>query len=94
LSLKRRRPHGPQLDSDQAIDSWLPLVVSDYVHPVGTCRMGPPDEKNAVVDLDRAVRSYEALRVVDASVSTEIPRCNTHPTTVAVAERFVQRRRP
>jgi choline dehydrogenase-like flavoprotein len=82
-----------QLDCDQAIDDWLPLVVTDYVHPVGTCRMGRPDDNHAVVDLDCTVRGHESLRVVDASVLPDIPRCNTHSTTVAVAELFVQRRR-
>ncbi len=81
-----------QLDNDQAIDAWLPTIVSDYVHAVGTCRMGRQDDPAAVVDLDCAVRGYQALHVVDASVMPDLPKCNTHLTTVAIAERFVQRR--
>ena len=30
------------LDSDDAIDAWLRATVTDYVHAVGTCRMGTP----------------------------------------------------
>jgi choline dehydrogenase-like flavoprotein len=82
-----------QLVSDGAIEAWLPSIVSDYVHAVGTCRMGRPDDDGAVVDLDCAVRGYQALRVVDASVMADLPKCNTHLTTVAIAERFIQRRR-
>ncbi len=81
-----------QLDNDHAIDAWLPTIVSDYVHAVGTCRMGRSDDPAAVVDLDCAVRGYEALKVVDASVMPDLPKCNTHLTTVAIAERFVARR--
>jgi choline dehydrogenase-like flavoprotein len=50
-----------QLDGDKAIDEWLPSIVGDYVHVVGTCRMGPPDDHRAVVDLECAVYGYQAL---------------------------------
>jgi choline dehydrogenase-like flavoprotein len=80
-----------QLDTDEAIDAWLAATVSDYVHAVGTCRMGRPDDDAAVVDPHCAVRGYERLRVVDASVMPDLPNCNTHLTTVAIAERFVTR---
>jgi choline dehydrogenase-like flavoprotein len=82
-----------ELDSDQAIDTWLAAVVGDYVHAVGTCRMGRPDDDGAVVDLDGAVRGYQALHVVDASVMPDLPKCNTNLTTIAIAERLVQRMR-
>ncbi len=82
-----------ELDNDQAIDDWLPSIVGDYVHAVGTCRMGRPDDDGAVVDLDCAVRGYRALSVVDAPVMPDLPKCNTHLTTVAIAERFLERRR-
>ena len=80
-----------QLDSAAAIEAWLPSIVSDYVHGVGTCRMGRPDDDDAVVDLECAVRGYRGLRVIDASVLPDLPTCNTHLTTVAVAERAVTR---
>ena len=80
-----------KLDTDQAIDDWLAATVSDYVHAVGTCRMGRPEDDAAVVDLDCAVRGYEGVRVVDASVMPDLPKANTHLTTVAIAERVVAR---
>jgi choline dehydrogenase-like flavoprotein len=82
-----------RLDGDDAIDSWLAATVGGYVHAVGSCRMGRPDDPEAVVDLNGVVRSYDRLRVVDASVMPDLPKCNTHPTTVAIAQRFIQRRR-
>jgi 5-(hydroxymethyl)furfural/furfural oxidase len=70
-----------------------PSIVGEYVHVVGTCRMGRPDDDGAVVDLDCAVRDYRTLRVVDAAVMPDLPRCNTNLTTIAIAERFVERQR-
>jgi len=80
-----------QLESDAALDTWLRANVADYVHAVGTCRMGARDDPAAVVDTDCRVIGYEALRVCDASVMPDLPKANTHLTTVAIAERLVER---
>ena len=83
-----------ELDTDDAIDEWLFANVTDYVHTVGTCRMGRRDDPNAVVDTDCVVRGYAGLRVCDASVMPDVPKANTHLTTVAIAERLAARMRP
>jgi choline dehydrogenase-like flavoprotein len=77
------------LDTDAAIDEWLLTSVNDYVHAAGTCRMGAADDPAAVVDTELRVRGYESLCVCDASVMPDLPRANTHLTTVAIAHRFV-----
>jgi 5-(hydroxymethyl)furfural/furfural oxidase len=82
-----------ELDSDAAIDAWLAATVTDYVHAAGTCRMGTPGDPAAVVDTDCRVIGYEGLRVCDASVMPDLPRANTHLTTVAIAERLMTRLR-
>ena len=74
------------LDSDAAVDSWLTGGVNDYVHAAGTCRMGTPGDPAAVVDLECRVIGRRGLRVCDASVMPDVPRANTHLTTVAIAE--------
>jgi 5-(hydroxymethyl)furfural/furfural oxidase len=81
------------LDTDDAVDAWLLATVCDYVHAVGTCRMGTPGDPAAVVDTDCRVIGYEGLRVCDASVMPDLPRANTHLTTVAIAERLIERMR-
>jgi choline dehydrogenase-like flavoprotein len=88
----RETPIG-ELDSDDAIDAWLSATVTDYVHAAGTCRMGRRDDPAAVVDTDCRVIGYEALRVCDASVMPDLPKANTHLTTVAIAERLVAKMR-
>lgn len=81
------------LDSDEAIDAWLAANVNDYVHAAGTCRMGAAGDPRAVVDPSGRVHGYEGLRVCDASVMADIPRANTHLTTVALAEEICARTR-
>ena len=81
------------LDDDAAIDGWLRRTVTDYVHAVGTCRMGQPGDPAAVVDTDCNVIGYTGLRVCDASVMPDLPKANTHLTTVALAERLITRMR-
>ncbi|HMK10124.1 MAG TPA: GMC family oxidoreductase [Acidimicrobiales bacterium] len=75
------------LETDDVIDAWLDANVTDYVHAVGTCRMGTPGDPAAVVDTSCAVIGYEQLSVCDASVMPDLPNANTHLTTVAIAER-------
>ena len=55
--------------------------------------MGAIGDPRAVVDPDCSVIGYQGLHVVDASVMPDIPRANTHLTTVAIAERFSARAR-
>jgi choline dehydrogenase-like flavoprotein len=81
-----------ELHTDSAIDDWLLATVSDYVHAVGTCRMGRSTDPFAVVDADCGVIGYAGLRVCDASVMPDLPNANTHLTTVALAERLITRR--
>jgi choline dehydrogenase-like flavoprotein len=79
------------LGNDDDIDAWLLANVNDYVHAVGTCRMGRPGDPAAVVDLDCRVQGYERVRVCDASVMPDLPKANTHLTTVAIADELARR---
>ncbi len=65
----------------------LRAVLGDYVHAVGTCRMGARDDPAAVVDEHCRVIGYQGLVVCDASVMPDLPRANTHLPTVMIAER-------
>ncbi len=78
---------------EAALDEWLFSEVGDAQHASGTCRMGAADDPQAVVDPECRVRGCTGLRVVDASIMPEVPRANTHLTTVAVAERMAERLR-
>jgi choline dehydrogenase-like flavoprotein len=53
--------------------------------------MGAVGDPAAVVDTDCRVIGYEQLRVCDASVMPDLPKANTHLTTVAIAELLARR---
>lgn len=56
-------------------------------HPVGTAKMGPGSDPEAVVDDRLRVYGVKNLRVVDASVMPLIPTGNTNAPTIMVAEK-------
>lgn len=63
-------------------------TVETFHHPVGSCRMGRPDDPEAVVDAEGRVRGTEGLWVMDASVMARVPSANTHLAVIALAERL------
>jgi choline dehydrogenase len=73
--------------SDEQLEGVLRMMVSTAFHPVGTAKMGPAGEPEAVVDQECRVRGVDGLRVVDASVMPRIPRANTNLTCVMIGER-------
>jgi choline dehydrogenase len=58
-----------------------------YHHPVGTCSMGAPHSKEAVVSNRGKVHGVEGLYVIDASIMPTVPAANTNVPTIMVAER-------
>jgi choline dehydrogenase len=70
-------------DPDQVL-----RTVETFHHPVGSCRMGRPDDPDAVVDTAGRVRATEGLWVWDASVIARVPSANTHLAVIALAERL------
>ena len=70
-------------DPDQVL-----RTVETFHHPVGSCRMGRPDDPDAVVDRDGRVFGLEGVWVMDASVMARVPSANTHLATIALAERL------
>ena len=77
--------------SDEALDRWLLEECVDCFHIVGTCRMGAVIDRRTVVDSDCRVVGVDGLRVIDASIMPEVPRANTHLTTVMIAEHMSER---
>jgi 5-(hydroxymethyl)furfural/furfural oxidase len=64
---------GPDIGSILALDperltEFLRVATSMGGHPAGTCRLGSPDDLNAVVDSQCRVIGVRNLRVVDTSI--------------------------
>ena len=64
-------------------------TVKTNWHPVGTCRMGGPNDEMAVLDSDLCVRGLQGLRVIDASAMPFIPSGNTNAPVMALASRAI-----
>jgi len=79
------------VEDDDALADHIRQNVAGTFHPVGTCRMGASDERNAVTDAGGRVRGVEGLRVIDASIMPTVPRGNTNIPTIMVAEKLADR---
>jgi choline dehydrogenase len=69
-------------------DDWVSYLRQTTFlgyHPIGTCRMGSPDD--AVVDPKLRVHGLARLRVVDASIFPHHVSGNTNGPVLAVAQR-------
>ncbi len=56
-------------------------------HPMGTCRMGPADRRDSVVDDQLRVHGVRGLRVADASIMPMMPSANVNASTLMIAEK-------
>ena len=77
---------------DAELEAWLLRECADCYHIVGTCRMGA-DDPLAVVDPDCRVMALTDCGSSMRSIMPEVPRANTHLTTVMIGEHMAERLR-
>jgi choline dehydrogenase-like flavoprotein len=80
---------GTDVMGDDELETYVRRVAKTDYHPVGTCRMGAADDRDAVVGPDLAVRGISGLRVIDASAMPRLISANTNAPTMALAHRAV-----
>ncbi len=78
---------GVQYQSDEELAHLAGDIASTIFHPVGTAKMGAPEDADAVVDPRLRVRGVGGLRVVDASIMPMITSGNTNAPTLMIAEK-------
>ncbi|VVC43307.1 Glucose-methanol-choline oxidoreductase,Glucose-methanol-choline oxidoreductase, N-terminal,Glucose- [Cinara cedri] len=62
-------------------------LTTNLHHQVGTCKMGPDWDPDAVVDPKLRVRGIKGLRVVDASIMPLIPGGHTNSMAIMIGEK-------
>jgi choline dehydrogenase-like flavoprotein len=89
---RANQPLRAALDGDDAgLGEFLLANAVDTQHGTSTCRMGAPDDPDAVVDPDCRVLGLDGLRVIDASVFPFVSRANTNLAAIMVGELMADR---
>lgn len=74
-------------DSDDYWRCYTRYMSTTLYHPVGTAKMGPDSDDDAVLTPELKVRGVTNLRVIDASVMPIIPSANTNAASIMVGEK-------
>jgi choline dehydrogenase-like flavoprotein len=86
---------GSEAQSDAELKAAIRSGLTTVYHPVGTCKMGPSSDSEAVVDSTLRVYGTSRLRVADASIMPTIIGGNTSAPVMMIGERaadFILRR--
>ncbi len=78
---------GPARVSDDDLLDHARQTGNTAYHPMGTCRMGPADQINTVVDDRLRVHGIAGLRVADASIMPMMPSANLNAGALMIGEK-------
>jgi choline dehydrogenase len=78
---------GTAVQSDDELLDYARQHGTTIFHLMGSCKMGPAHDPNAVVDDELKVHGIEGLRVVDAAVIPTSHSANTNASTYMIAEK-------
>jgi choline dehydrogenase-like flavoprotein len=76
-----------KFDSDAYWECYTRHLTTTVYHPVGTCKMGPDSDPEAVVDSRLRIKGVKGLRVIDASIMPDIVSGNTFAATTMIGEK-------
>ncbi|NCV10988.1 MAG: choline dehydrogenase [Rhodobacteraceae bacterium] len=78
---------GADVQSDDALNSFIKDHVESAYHPCGTCKMGDATDPMAVVDPECRVIGVSGLRVADSSIFPQITNGNLNGPSIMVGEK-------
>jgi choline dehydrogenase len=78
---------GSAAETDEQILAWIRGNSETAYHPIGTCRMGPADNANSVVDNELRVHGLAGLRIADASIMPTMISGNTNAGCIMIGEK-------
>lgn len=78
---------GADVQSDDALNSFIKDHVESAYHPCGTCKMGDATDPMAVVDSECRVIGVSGLRVADSSIFPQITNGNLNGPSIMVGEK-------
>jgi choline dehydrogenase len=78
---------GPGVVSDTDVLSFVRSHGATIFHPSGTCKMGPSEDKTAVVDQRLRVRGIDGLWVADCSIMPKLISGNTNIPAIMIGEK-------
>ncbi|XP_047999289.1 glucose dehydrogenase [FAD, quinone]-like [Leguminivora glycinivorella] len=73
--------------TDEYLECYARELTFSLYHPTSTTRMGPDNDKSAVVNPELKVRKIKGLRVIDASIMPKVLRGNTNAPTIMIGEK-------
>ncbi|KAL0266695.1 UNVERIFIED_CONTAM: hypothetical protein PYX00_009168 [Menopon gallinae] len=73
--------------TDEYWECAIRHISMTIYHPVGTCKMGPEWDPDAVVDPRLRVYGIKGLRVIDASIMPTIVSGNTNAPVIMIGEK-------
>ncbi|GBP68503.1 Glucose dehydrogenase [Eumeta japonica] len=75
------------MGSDAYWECALRTITTTVHHQIATCRMGPPNDPDAVVDPELRVYGIDGLRVVDSSVIPRTISAHTNAPAIMIGEK-------
>ena len=81
---------GKDVQTDEQIADYITRTHNTVYHPVGTVRMGAPDDEMSPLDPQLRVKGVNRLRVVDASAMPEITTVNPNITVMMMGEKCAE----
>jgi choline dehydrogenase/4-pyridoxate dehydrogenase len=73
--------------SDADLDAHIATNSITVHHPLGTCKMGPASDPQAVVDPELRVFGTEGLRVIDGAVMPDLVGAHINAPIIMIAEK-------